>query len=62
MFCVIFIDDDGALYYLTAGLTFEMYVQEQLTDTQLEILSGQIELSLENGSAYQLKQHRPISV
>jgi len=40
---------------IITGLTFEMYVQEDLNDTQLEMLSGEIELSLENGSVYQLK-------
>ena len=39
-----------------AGLTFEMYVQEDLTDTQLEILSGNVQLSLDNGSVYQLSR------
>jgi len=50
------------LYVLILGLTFEMYVQEDLTDTQLEILSGQIELTLENGSIYQLKHGNTSSV
>jgi len=45
-----------------AGLTFEMYVQEDLNDTQLELLSGQIELSLENGSVYQLKHPSTLPV
>ena len=47
---------------MTAGLTFEMYVQEDLTDIQLEILSGEIELSLENGSVYQLKHANTVQV
>ena len=47
---------------MIAGLTFEMYVQEDLTDIQLEILSGEIELSLENGSVYQLKHASTVQV
>jgi len=47
---------------MIAGLTFEMYVQEDLTDIQLEILSGEIELSLENGSVYQLKRASTVQV
>ena len=43
-------------------MTFEMYVQEELTETKLEILCGQIELSLENGSVYQLKHGDTIAV
>jgi len=39
-----------------------MYVQEDLNDTQLEMLSGEIELSLENGSVYQLKHGNAIPV
>ena len=31
-----------------------MYVQEDLNETRLELLSGAIELSLQNGSVYQL--------
>jgi len=46
----------------SAGLTFEMYVQEDLTDTRLEVLSGEIELSLKNGSIYQLRQGNTIPV
>jgi len=47
---------------MSAGLTFEMYVQEDLTDIQLEILSGETELSLENGSFYQLIHANTIQV
>jgi len=44
------------------GLTFEIYVQEDLSDIQLEILSGEIELSLENGFVYQLKHGSTVPV
>ena len=47
---------------ITTGLTFEMFVQEELTDTWLEILDGEVELLLENGSVYQLKPGNTVPV
>jgi len=44
------------------GLTFEMFIPEDLTDILLEILSGEIEMSLENGSVYHLKYGNTIQV
>jgi len=39
-----------------------MFVQEELTDTWLEILDGEVELLLENGSVYQLKPGNTVPV
>jgi len=46
----------------SVGFTLEMYTEEDMADARLEILSGEVQLSLENGSIYQLKHGHAVSV